>query len=110
MTTNKTDDKVKMVELGKGWKKAIKNFDKETEGEDSKYEVAIIGHLANQQWWNIKTAQTGLDRYRDVYVMLASYCQNELGLYKESGYDLKFAKVETLHDKKEEYNKHLEDR
>jgi hypothetical protein len=37
-----------------------------------------------------------------VYKALASYCQNELGLYKESGYDLKFAKVETLKDKKEE--------
>lgn len=51
-----------------------------------------------------------MTRYTDVYKMLAEYCQKELGLYKESGYDLKFAKVETLSDKKEEYNKHLEER
>ena len=75
-----------------------------------KNNVAIIGHSAHQQWWNIKTAQTGLDRYSDVYKALASYCQNELGLYKESGYDLKFAKVETLKDRKEEQTKHSEDR
>ena len=42
--------------------------------------------------------------------MLARYAQDELKLYKDSGYDLKFAKVETLSSKKEEYNKHLEER
>lgn len=110
MASNKTDAKVTKVELGKGWKKAIKNFEKETEGEESKNEVAIIGHSAHQQWWNIKTAQTGLARHTDVYKMLARYCQKELGLYKESGYDIKFAKVETLSSKKEEYSKHIEER
>ena len=42
--------------------------------------------------------------------MIASYCQTELGLYKESGYDLKFAKVETLKDRKDELEKHTEER
>lgn len=42
--------------------------------------------------------------------MLGAYCQNELGLYKESGYDLAFAKVKTLKDKKDEFNKHVEER
>lgn len=64
--------------------------------------MSIIGHTAHQQWWNIKTAQTGLERYNDVYRMIASYCQKELGLYKSTGYDLQFAKVETLSDKKSE--------
>lgn len=49
-------------------------------------------------------------RYTDVYKMIARYCQKELGLYKESGYDIKFAKVETLNSKKDEYTKHLEER
>lgn len=110
MTSNKTDAKVVKKELGHGWKHALKSFENETEGEDSDYNVAIIGHSAHQQWWNIKTAEIGLARYTDVYKMLATYCQKELGLYKESGYDLKFAKVETLTDKKEEYNKHIEER
>lgn len=42
--------------------------------------------------------------------MLAAYAQKELGLYKESGYDLKFAKVETLNDRKVENDHHLEER
>lgn len=99
MTTNKTGDKVEKVELGKGWKKALEIYERKIEGEDNKYSVSIIGHTAHQQWWNIKTAQTGLERYSDVYKMIASYCQKELGLYKKSGYDLKFAQVETLSDK-----------
>lgn len=47
MTKNHTDDKPVKVELGKGWKKALKNFNRETEGENSKYDVAIIGHTAH---------------------------------------------------------------
>lgn len=42
--------------------------------------------------------------------MMASYCQKELGLYKETGYDLAFAKVETLSSKREEIQKHQEER
>lgn len=42
--------------------------------------------------------------------MLAAYTQKELGLYKDSGHDLKFAKVETLKDRKEENDHHLEER
>jgi hypothetical protein len=38
--------------------------------------------------------------------MMAEYCQKELDLYKTSGYDIKFAKVETLTDKKVEIEKH----
>lgn len=42
--------------------------------------------------------------------MIASYCQKEFDLYKTSGYDIKFAKVETLTDKKVEIEKHSEER
>jgi hypothetical protein len=48
MTSNKSaDEKVVKVELGHGWKKAIRNFDQDTTGEDAKYNVAIIGHSAH---------------------------------------------------------------
>lgn len=42
--------------------------------------------------------------------MLATYCQDVLGLYSKTGYDLKFAKVETLEENKVAYNKHIEAR
>ena len=42
--------------------------------------------------------------------MLAKYCQKKLDLYKETGYDLEFAKVETLAKRKDDLQKHLEDR
>lgn len=48
MTTNKSDDKPVKVDLGKGWKKAIRKYEKDTEGSDPKYAVGIIGHSANQ--------------------------------------------------------------
>ena len=48
MTSNKTDDKVVKLELGKGWKKALRTYEKETDGYDSKYQVSIIGHSAHQ--------------------------------------------------------------
>ena len=69
ITTNSSDAEVEMIELGKGWKSALDTFQKKTEDSEtkSKAKVAIIGHTGHQQWWNIKTALTGLDRYSDVY-------------------------------------------
>jgi len=46
----------------------------------------------------------------DVYQMVARYCQTELNLYKESGYDQKFAQVETLKERKQIQDEHLEER
>jgi len=42
--------------------------------------------------------------------MLATYCQDELGLYKESGYDLAFAKVETLKERQVKFDSHKDQR
>ena len=47
MTSNKTDDKPVKLELGKSWKRALKTYEKETEGYESKYQVSIIGHSAH---------------------------------------------------------------
>ena len=91
-----------MIELGKGWKTALDNYQKKTEDSEKDKKVAIIGHTGHQQWWNIKTTMTGLDRFTDVYEMMAKYCQKKLELYKETGYDLEFAKVETLAKRKED--------
>jgi hypothetical protein len=36
------------LDLGKGWKKALKNYEKDTEGDAAQYNVGIIGHSAHQ--------------------------------------------------------------
>ena len=42
--------------------------------------------------------------------MLARYCQTKLNLYKDSGYDQKYAEVETLDERKKKQDGYLEER
>lgn len=89
----KEDDTIVRMNLTKNHAQSVAQFKAFVEPEDSDYKAGIIGHTAQNNYWNWHSALVGADKKQDCYEILTRYAQKELKLYEKSGTDEKAAKV-----------------
>jgi hypothetical protein len=65
------------------------------QGEEPKFKAGVIGHTQKHEWHSPVTNLKGAMKNLDVWELVASYAQTELGLFEEDGLSEKDANIIT---------------